>query len=73
MCFFLDREGEGLECFGIKAIATGEDGWSDGLVGCPETSDVATNGKPIVFDNDESGDLGRGEVKWLRNVSDEVK
>ena len=31
--FFLDREGKDLECLGGEGVATGEDGWSDGLVG----------------------------------------
>ena len=72
MPFFLDREGEGLECFGGEDVATGEDGWSNGLFGDLATPNVAIDGEAIFFDDEESGDMGRGEFGWLGNVSDEV-
>ena len=72
MPFFLDFEGEDLECLGGKVVATGKDGWSVGLFRDPAMPNVATNGRAIFFDGEDNSDLGRGEVGWLGNVSDEV-
>ena len=52
--------------------ATKESSWAGYLVGNAAILDVATDGEAIVFDGQESGDLGRGELGWLRNVLDEV-
>ena len=71
MPFFLDFEGEGLECHSGEGVAIGEDDWSVGLFGDQAMLDVATNGEAIFFDED-NGDLSKGEVGWLDNVSDKV-
>ena len=72
MPFFLDFEGEGLECLGGEGLATGEDGWSDCLDGDAATLDFATDDEAIFFDDKEGRDLGRGEDGWLGNVLDKV-
>ena len=62
MPFFLDCDGEGLDCFGGEAITTSEEGCY--LVGGPATPNVAIDGNAIFFDSEEKGDFD--------NVSDEV-
>ena len=71
--FFLDLEGDGFDCFsGEDGVATGEEGWPGCLAGDAATLDVATNGEAIIFKGEESGDLGKGELGWLGNVSNKV-
>ena len=43
--FFLDFEGEGLECLGDEGVTICEDSWSIGLFGDPTMLDVTTNGE----------------------------
>ena len=42
------------------------------MVRDPATLDVAIDGNAIFFVGKESGDLGRGKVGWLGNISDEI-
>ena len=43
--FFLDFEGEGLECLGDEGVTIGEDSWSIGLFRDPAMLNVTTNGE----------------------------
>ena len=69
----MDLEGDGFDCFsGEDGVAIGEGGWLGCLAGDATNLDVATDNETIVFNSEESSDLGRGELGWLNNVSDEV-
>ena len=55
-----------------EGIAIG-DNWAGYLGGVTKAPKVATDGDPIVFDGEESGDFGNGELSPFRSFSKEVE
>ena len=73
MPFFLGFEEEGfwLWC-GDEGVATGDEGWAGCLVDVAAAPEITPDGDPTVFDGDDKGDLGRGELGPLVSISREV-
>ena len=58
--FFLAFEEEGFGLWGGgKGVATGDEGWAGCLASVTTAPDVAPDGDPTVFNDDDRGDLAR--------------
>ena len=70
---FLSLEADG---FGLVAGDEGVATWGDlvcCLAGVAAAPDVVAEGDPIIFDGEERGDFGNGELGPLEKVSREVE
>ena len=71
--FFLVFEEDGFELWGGgEGVAIRDEGCASCLGGVPAATEVRPDEEPIVFDGDNRGDLGRGELGLLGSVSREV-
>ena len=71
--FFLAFKDEGFGLWGgDEGVATGDDGWAGCLDVAAAAPEVTPDEDPTIFDRDERGNLGKGELSPLWNVSREV-
>ena len=66
-----EEEGFGL-LGGDKGATIGGEGCTGCLVGVASDPEVAPDENPIIFDGEERGDLGKGELEPLGRVSAKV-